>query len=96
MISPMVALGIRKLSPPASLLSSDGGSVWLWLREPVRRSCVPSAVKRLRYDHFSAIRSVFDAPLLACLARDGGGSGEYNSILITLVRAALHPLFLPR
>jgi streptomycin 6-kinase len=30
--------------------------------------------------------------LLACLARDGG-SREYNSILITLVRATLHLLF---
>ena len=85
----MVALGIRKLQP-ASLSCLRMGECLV-----VAMGAGAKIVCAFGYDHFSAIRSVFDAPLV-CLARDGRGSGEYNSILITLVRAALHLLFLPR
>ena len=87
----MVALGIRKLQPASLSCLRMGECLVVAMGAGAKIVCA----SLLRCDHFSAIRSVFDAPL-ACLARDGRGSGEYNSILITLVRAALHLLFLPR
>lgn len=93
MISPMVALGIRKLSPPASL-SSDGECLVVAMGAGAKIVCA-SAVKSRGTITLVQYAAYLTLPF-ACLARDGGGSGEYNSILITLVRAALHLLSLPR
>ena len=81
----MVALGIRKLS---ARQRSSGCLVVCYGSRCEDRVC-PAIL--LWYDHFSAIRSVFDAP--PPLSRERWwGSGEYNSILITLVRMTLHHL----
>jgi hypothetical protein len=76
----MVALGIRKLSPPVSQDS------WLWLWEPVRRSCVPRSRGTITLVQYAAYFSGFASLSL----RRGGFAGGYHSILITLVRVTLH------
>ena len=78
MISPMVALGIRKLSPPASLVSGWGVSGCGYGSRCEDRVCLGR--ETLRYDHFSAIRSVFWLLLLCLLwVREGFAGVSFDS-----------------
>ena len=79
----MVALGIRKLSPPVTRKSFL--VVFGYGSRCEDRVCRVLA----RYDHFSAIRSVFWL-LPLCLSWVRGSLLGYHSILITLVRVTLH------
>lgn len=87
--SPWLHFGIRNSSPPA-FWSSDR-LVWLWLWEPVRRSCVPG-----HSDGRGTITLVQYAAYLSpsTVSKEMLGDQGYNSILITLVRMALHFFFL--
>jgi hypothetical protein len=90
MIHTWLHFGIRN-SARQPLLFSDGGCLCCGYGSRCEDRVCPAM--KAGYDHFSAIRSVFDAPLP--VSRETVRSGEYNSILITLVRATLHPLFFP-
>ena len=87
----MVALGIRKLSPPASFASVLVVGYGSRCEDRVCRAFARGTITLVQYAAYSG-RSSF-----VCLARDVGGVlPGYHSILITLVRGTLHFTFFPR
>ena len=91
----MVALGIRKLQPASLLCLRMRECLVVAMGAGAKIVCA-LAVKRRGTITLVQYAAYLTLPLLPVSREMGGGSGEYNSILITLVRAALHLLFLPR